>query len=70
MAQGSPLALVPATAPPPVHSGEYYRTERDLYRVEELHGQFALIEDCRTELVLEVAVNEILAMNRVRPSAN
>ena len=70
MAQGSPLTLAPATAPAPIHTGDYYRTERDLYRVEELHGKFALIEHCRTETVLELAVSEILHMDRVLPSAN
>jgi hypothetical protein len=46
--------------------GDYYSTERDLFRVEEVHGEFALIEDCRTEIVLEVAVSEILTMHPVR----
>ena len=70
MSLGSTVTLAPAIAPPPVHTGDYYRTERDLYRVEELHGKFALIEDCRTETVLELAVSEILTMDRVLPSAN
>ena len=53
-----------------VRAGEYYRTDRDLYHVEEVHGDFALVEDCRTELVLEVAVSEILqAMDPVQPAA-
>jgi hypothetical protein len=70
MAQVSPLVLPPATAPAPIQAGEYYCTRRDLYRIEDVHGEFALIEDCRTEMVLEVAVSEILTMDRVRPSAH
>ena len=70
MAQLSPVALAPTAALAPLHPGDYYSTERDLYRVEELHGDFAMIEDCRTEMVLEVAVSEILTMDRVRASAN
>jgi hypothetical protein len=69
MAQVSPVALAPATTTAALHPGDYYRTERDLYRIEELHGDFALIEDCRSEIVLDVAVSEILTMDRVRPSA-
>ena len=69
MALLSPVALAPTAALAPLHPGDYYCTERDLYRVEELHGDFALIEDCRSEIVLDVAVSEILTMDRVRPSA-
>ncbi len=69
MAQVSPVVVPPTAAPAPLHVGEYYCTRRDLYRIEEVHGEFALIEDCRTEMVLEVAVSEILTMDRVRPFA-
>lgn len=65
-----PLAPVTRTQPAPLRAGEYYCTDRDLYRVEEVHGEFALIEDCRTEIELEVAVSEILAMDRVRSAAS
>ena len=68
--QGSSVAIPPLTVSSPLRVGEYYSTERDLYRIEEVHGEFALIEDCRTEHVLEVAVSEILAMNRVRRSSS
>jgi hypothetical protein len=69
MTQVFSVALAPPTAPASIRPGEYFSTERDIYRVEELHGDFALIEDCRSEMVLEVALSEILAMDRVRPSA-
>lgn len=69
MAQVFSDTVAPPRPPARVHAGEYFSTDRDLYRVEEIHGEFALIEDCRTEMVLELAVSEIVAMNRVRPSA-
>lgn len=56
-----------ATAPPSaIRAGDYFSTDRNLYRVQEVHGEFALIEDCRRDLVLQVALDEILTMNRVR----
>jgi hypothetical protein len=70
VAQVYPVAVAPRTLSPQLHVGDYYSTERDLYRIEEVHGEFALIEDCRTEIVLEVAVSEILGMDRVRHSGS
>jgi hypothetical protein len=70
VAQTFSLDVAPRTLPARLSAGEYFSTQRDLYRVEEVHGEFALIEDCRTEMVLEVAISEILSMDRVRPSAN
>lgn len=71
VAEPFPVALAPTKLPTGVRVGEYYRTARDLYRIEEIHGEFALIEDCRTEIVLEVAISEILhEMQPVRPSAS
>ena len=68
MAQVFPVAVAPTTFPTELKAGEYYCTRTDLYHVEEVHGEFALLEDCRTEIVLEVAVSEVLAMDRVRPA--
>lgn len=66
----SPTAAPPSALPMSVRPGEYFHTERDLYRVEEVHGEFAQIEDCRNEIVLEVAVTEILqAMEPVASAA-
>ena len=67
MAELFPTALPPAVEGRP-RVGDYFRTEHDLYRVEEIHGDFAQIEDCKTEIVLEVALEEILAMTPVRRS--
>jgi hypothetical protein len=69
MAQVFPVAVAPTTFPSAPRAGEYYCTRSDLYRVEEVHGEFALLEDCRTEIVLEVAVSEVLSMDRVRPAS-
>lgn len=69
MAEVFPVAQLPRALERGPRIGDYYCTEHELYRVEEVHGDFALVEDCRTEVVLEVAVDEILAMNLVRPAA-
>ena len=69
MAQVFPVAVAKTVFPTEPRTGEYYCTRHDLFRVEEVHGEFALVEDCRTEIVLEVAVSEILSMDRVRPAA-
>ena len=70
VSQASLVAGAPIAPPPAeLRSGDYYCTRRDLYRVEEIHGEFALIEDCRTEFVLDIAVSEIMSMERVRPAA-
>ena len=70
MAQVFPVAVAPTTFPAEPRAGEYYATRSDLYHVEEVHGEFALLEDCRTEIVLEVAVGEVLSMDRVRPASS
>ena len=69
VAQVYPVALAPTTFPVEPRAGEYYCTARDLYHVEEVHGEFALLEDCRTGIVLEVAVSEVLSMDPVHPAA-
>jgi hypothetical protein len=68
VSQASLLAPPPAEQRHELRSGDYYCTRRDLYRVEEVHGDFALIEDCRNEIVLDIAVSEVLAMERVQPA--
>lgn len=70
MAEVFPLTQLSQAPAPGLHAGDYFSTERDLYRVEEVHGEYALVEDCRTETVLEVAVGEILEMNPVRRGAD
>ena len=70
MTQVFPVEVAPATSPVAPRAGEYYCTRTDLYHVEEVHGEFALLEDCRTGIVLEVAVSEVLAMDRVRAASS
>ena len=74
MPEAFPISVVPdaleaPSSAPALHGGEYFCTDRDLYRVEEVRGGFAMVEDCRTDLILEVAVEEILAMKPVRPAS-
>jgi hypothetical protein len=48
--------------------GEYFADERDLFRVERIFGDRALIEDCRTGVLLDIAVRELLRLRHVEPS--
>jgi hypothetical protein len=51
-----------------VEAGEYFSTERELYRVERVTAERVLLEDCRTEALIEVGVDQVLAMKPVSPS--
>ena len=64
MTQISPLTLQPDTVPT-VEAGDYFNTERELYRVERVVEDRILLEDCRTEVLIEVGVEQVLAMHPV-----
>lgn len=49
--------------------GEYLRSEHDLYRVEQLWGGHALVEDCRSGALIDVAIDELAELVHVRPAA-
>lgn len=49
--------------------GEYFADERDLFRVERIFGDRALIEDCRTGVLLDIAVRELSRLRHIEPSA-
>ena len=49
--------------------GDYLSTDRDLFCVERVVGDFVMLEDCRDGTVVEVAMDEVLLMNPVRRAA-
>jgi len=46
--------------------GDYLHSERDLYRVEHLDADRALLEDCKTGNLIEVPLASLLDLKRVR----
>ena len=45
--------------PVPVRIGAYLHSARDLYRVEALNDEFALIEDCRSGDLLDMPLRDL-----------
>ena len=45
---------------------EYYRSERDLYRIEHVRDGRAVIEDCRTGVLIDVPVSYLRRLQPVR----
>jgi hypothetical protein len=60
----SRLEVGPATAP--VHPGEYFHSERALFRVERCDEGRALVEDCRTGELVDLELRSLLKLNRLR----
>jgi hypothetical protein len=50
----------------PIRIGAYLHSARDLYRVEDLTGGRALIEDCLSGDLLNVPLSELLTLTPVR----
>lgn len=46
--------------------GEYFHSERDLYRVERREADRVLIEDCRTGVLIDIDLDRLLQLERVR----
>jgi hypothetical protein len=64
------LALSAVLATPEGHRarpGDYFHSETDLYRVEQVRGTRVVVEDCRTELEIEMDLSELMRLERVRP---
>lgn len=53
---------------PCVDSGDYFCSGRRLYRVEQVVGARAVIEDCRTGDLFDVAIQDLLVLRRLRES--
>lgn len=64
MTQTTPLTLR-TDARITVEPGGYWSTTRELYRVERVIGDRVLLEDCRTEALIEVGIDQVLAMNPI-----
>ncbi len=67
MTQTSQL-IVQSNTSVAVEAGDYFSTKRELYRVERVIADRVLLEDCRTEVLIEVGIEQVLAMNPVTPS--
>jgi hypothetical protein len=50
--------------------GDYYAAERELFRVERIFGDRALIEDCRSEALLDITLRELSRLRRIEPRAS
>jgi hypothetical protein len=48
-----------------VQVGDYLCSKRQLFRVEQLAYGRAVVEDCRTGDLLDVAVSELLGLARI-----
>jgi hypothetical protein len=62
-ARPAPLALQAE----PVRAGDYLCSDRDLFRVERVLDDRALIEDCRTEVLIDVSLDQLATLERVEP---
>lgn len=63
--RGSKPAATTLTLPPAgVARGDYLCSERDLYYVEHLSPERALLEDCRTGTLLDLSIADL---ERLRP---
>jgi hypothetical protein len=58
--------LTESTELPSVAVGDYMCSERDLYRIEQLGGERALLEDCRNGDLIDVSLPELLELRRVK----
>jgi hypothetical protein len=67
MPQG--LIETPPAASELPSAGDYLRSDRSLYRVERVLGGRALIEDCKTEQLIDVAIDDLIALTPVRPAS-
>jgi hypothetical protein len=50
----------------PVRIGAYLHSERDLYPVDGVSGERALIEDCRSGKLIDVPLSELLSLQPVQ----
>jgi hypothetical protein len=52
-----------------VRPGDYLATQRDLYCVERVEDGSAIVEDCRSGALIEIELENLLALRRVEPAA-
>lgn len=58
--------VVVADQPETIAPGDYFHSERDLYRVERREAERVLIEDCRTGVLIDIDLDRLLPLERVR----
>ena len=46
--------------------GDYLCSERELYRIERVQGDRALLEDCVTEALVDLPIQELNSLTPVR----
>jgi hypothetical protein len=46
--------------------GDYLCSERELYRIERVQGDRALLEDCMTEALVDLPIEELNSLTPVR----
>lgn len=63
MSHSLAAAARPAEAP---RSGDYLTDGRELYCVEELFGDHALIEDCRNGALIDIGLEELDRLEPVK----
>jgi hypothetical protein len=51
---------------PSVAIGDYMHSDRELYRVEQLGAERALLEDCRSGDLIDVPLPELVVLRRVK----
>jgi hypothetical protein len=62
---------IPITREPaiPIVPNGYYHTDSTLYRVEHVSGRRALVEDCRTADLIDIAIEELAKLTPVKRAA-
>jgi hypothetical protein len=53
-------------SPELVRPGEYFHSQRDLFRVERCDDGRALVEDCRTGELIDIDLGNLVRLSRVR----
>jgi hypothetical protein len=66
MSQGSTLMPRRSRFGPAPRPGDYFCSDSALYRVERVLGDRVLIEDCRTEALIDISFGELMALRPVR----
>ena len=70
MTLNAPIRAEPAPAPAPkVKRGDYLHSHRELYRVESLDSNRVLLEQCRTNAMVEVSLERLDELQPVRLAA-
>jgi hypothetical protein len=60
--KGNPLTAIAARH---VHVGDYFCSDQELYRVEQLVDGHALVEDCRSGALIDMPLSALLALEPV-----